>query len=186
MENATKALLIAGAILIAILIIAVIMFIYQQARQTIDTAASRMSQTDKNTYNSVVEQYLGDSVKGSAVKQMIDDVKGSNSGNIGQTGKFISILAWEKDGDGGINGADFSGLTIKKLTQYGKESDLKTACNAANFYDDGNNGAAEVNAAEKQMDILRNKINGQKNYVVKAEKDQGVIIRVYIAEIADQ
>ena len=103
MENATKALLIAGAILIAILIIAVSMFIYQQARQTIDTAASRMSQTDKTAYNSVVEQYMGDSVKGSAVKQMIDDVKASNSGNIGQSGKFISILAWNKDDDGSKN-----------------------------------------------------------------------------------
>ena len=43
MENASKALLIAGAILLAILIIAIGMFIYNSAQSTINNSMQSMS-----------------------------------------------------------------------------------------------------------------------------------------------
>ena len=97
MENASKALLIAGAILICILLIAVAMYIYNSATSSLDTAVSKMSQQDKDMYNAAVKPYVGDSVKGSAVKTMIDEVIGSNLGNIGQTGKFIGNVPIDKN-----------------------------------------------------------------------------------------
>ena len=69
MENASKALLIAGAILICILLIAIGMYIYNSAQETITTAASQMDQQSKNMYNATVSKYLGDSKSGSSVKQ---------------------------------------------------------------------------------------------------------------------
>ena len=45
MENASKALLIAGAILICILLIAIGMYIYNSAQGTIKTAAGQMGFT---------------------------------------------------------------------------------------------------------------------------------------------
>ena len=41
MENASKALLIAGAILICILLIAIGMYIYNSANSTVDSAVSQ-------------------------------------------------------------------------------------------------------------------------------------------------
>lgn len=191
MENASKALLIAGAILIAILLIAVAMYIYTQSTQSFNTAVGKMSQQDRDMYNSSVEPYLGEAVRGSAVKTLIDQVKGSNDGNIGQSGKFISILVADKDDTGKPN---CTPIEIKdkvaKLTGYNNRDDkaataLFDACKAANFYDDGENNSANVNAAGAQMDILRGKINSSKNYVVKADKEQGIIIRVHIAQVDD-
>ena len=57
MENASKALIIAGAILLSILIIGIGMYIYNQAKEQIDNSAGQM--------------YKGDRVSGSQVKQLL-------------------------------------------------------------------------------------------------------------------
>lgn len=59
MENASKALIIAGAILLSILIIGLGMFIFQQASSTLDDTASKMSQQERNTHNASFTQYKG-------------------------------------------------------------------------------------------------------------------------------
>ena len=59
MENASKALLIAGAILICILLIAIGMYIYNSANATIKSAASQMSQQEKDIYKGI-RSYFND------------------------------------------------------------------------------------------------------------------------------
>ena len=51
MENASKALLIAGAILLAILIIAIGMFIYNSAQSTINNSMQSMSTQEVQAFN---------------------------------------------------------------------------------------------------------------------------------------
>ena len=68
MENASKALIIAGAILLSILLITLGIFIFQQAQSTIQN--SGMSQAEINTFNSQFSKYEG-TKKGSEVKSMI-------------------------------------------------------------------------------------------------------------------
>ena len=189
MENASKALLIAGAILICILLIAVAMYIYNSATSSLDTAVSKMSQQDKDMYNAAVKPYVGDSVKGSAVKTMIDEVIGSNLGNIGQTGKFISIYTYGNEGDNVGNNKTIaaSGAHPKAvaLTGWSDGATLQTNCAKANFYDNGENTTEKVNNAVSEMQKLKAKINSSKNYVVTADYEQGAIIRVHIAQIDD-
>ena len=60
MENASKALIIAGAILLAILIIGLGVFIYRQAAGVIDTGA--MDQLAVNQFNAQFEPYLNNIV----------------------------------------------------------------------------------------------------------------------------
>ena len=188
MENASKALLIAGAILICILLIAVAMYIYNSATSSLDTAVSKMSQQDKDMYNAAVKPYVGDSVKGSAVKTMIDEVIGSNLGNIGQTGKFISIYTFDAQGTKNkANNKKITTATHSKavnLTNWDGGT-LQDKCEAANFYDDGENDTGRVNDAVTEMQKLKSKINSSKNYVVTADYEQGAIIRVHIAQIDD-
>lgn len=72
MENASKALIIAGAILLAILIISLGIMIYNQAAGVVNNNA--MSEVEITQYNSKFTQYEGKSVKGSTVRSMLQIV----------------------------------------------------------------------------------------------------------------
>lgn len=78
MENASKALLIAGAILIAILLIAIGMMVFNSANSTIKTATSNMSQQDKTAFNQQFSVYEG-TKSGSVTKQLIELISTNNS-----------------------------------------------------------------------------------------------------------
>ena len=72
MENASKALIIAGAILLSILIIGMGMFIYNQAQDQIQKSAGQMSTEEINVHNSQFKSYEGDRQSGSQVKQLLN------------------------------------------------------------------------------------------------------------------
>ncbi len=76
MENASKALIIAGAILLSILLISLGIMIFSQAQDTVNN--SGMSQAEINTFNSQFTKYEG-TRKGSEVKSLIGEVIASNA-----------------------------------------------------------------------------------------------------------
>ena len=76
MENASKALIIAGAILLAILLISLGIFIFSQAQDTVNN--SGMSQAEISTFNNKFLKYEG-TQKGSVVKSAVNEVIASNS-----------------------------------------------------------------------------------------------------------
>lgn len=76
MENASKALIIAGAILLSILIIGLGMMIFNNAKDAITGA--NLDKEQITAINSQFEDYLGDSVRGSRVKSLCDLVKTNN------------------------------------------------------------------------------------------------------------
>ncbi len=180
MENASKALLIAGAILICILLIAIGMYVYNSASATVDSAVNQMSQQEKDIYNAKIKSYIGDTVKGSEVKSMIDNIISQNQENANKTGKFISISA--------------SGIK-----NYGDYTDLDDACTECNFYGEatgnkgsgssptfsdgdgnGNNNENNVKAATAEMTALKSKINSSKTYQITAESREGVYVCIMV------
>lgn len=166
MENASKALLIAGAILICILLIAIGMYIYKSAQSTIQTAAGQMGQQDKEMYNSMIKKYLGNSKKGSDVKQMIEDVISQNSQYVNESGKFISIHA--------LNISGFATTT----------DPLEAVGNAANVYEDksGENNQDNIDAARTEYRKLKQKISAGRNYKVEEQEKDGIIYSVTVSE----
>lgn len=70
MENASKALIIAGAILLSILIIAIGMFIYNSAQSTINDSITSFSTQEIEAFNNNFESYAGNCT-GSNVKALI-------------------------------------------------------------------------------------------------------------------
>ncbi len=76
MENASKALIIAGAILLAILLISLGIFIFSQAQDTVTN--SGMSQAETSAFNTKFTKYEGVR-KGSVVRSMIQEVIASNA-----------------------------------------------------------------------------------------------------------
>lgn len=77
MENASKALIIAGAILLSILLIAVGMFIFQQAQGQINKAGNRLDQSAIETHNKQFSQYEGMQT-GTQVKSLIQTIIANN------------------------------------------------------------------------------------------------------------
>lgn len=76
MENASKALIIAGAILLAIAIIGVGMAVFNNASDSV--SGTDMSSEEVTAYNSEFDSYEGNAVRGSRVKTLINTVKQHN------------------------------------------------------------------------------------------------------------
>ncbi len=76
MENASKALIIAGAILLAILLISLGIMIFSQAQDTVSN--SGMSDADRQSFNNRFLKYEGDQ-KGTVVKALLNEIIASNA-----------------------------------------------------------------------------------------------------------
>lgn len=76
MENASKALIIAGAILLAIAIIGVGMAVFNNASDSV--SGTDISSEEVTAYNSEFDSYEGNAVRGSRVKTLIKTVKQHN------------------------------------------------------------------------------------------------------------
>jgi len=164
MENASKALLIAGAILICILLIAIGMYIYNSAQSTIQTAAGQMNQQDKQMYNAMIQKYVG-TKSGSEIKRMIEDVISQNNQYVNESGKFTSVL---QNGVGTYTG------------------NLNKVCNDCNAYtkpDGFSSAQKEIDIASKEMRAFAKKISAGKNYDVKEYTEDGIIYAVIITEL---
>ena len=86
MENASKALIIAGAILLAILLISLGIIVFSGARTTI-IDNSDMSQQEITTFNNKFTPYEGERVRGSQVNALAQAVLSNNQSakNNGET-----------------------------------------------------------------------------------------------------
>ena len=90
MENASKALIIAGAILLSILIISLGLMVYNQAKETIGSV--NLSQQEIEAFNSKFTAYENTRVSGAKVNALIQTVISSNQAEIdANTGKVIEI-----------------------------------------------------------------------------------------------
>ena len=90
MENASKALVIAGAILISILIIGLGVFIYNQAAGTVKK--SSLNSQEAQAQNNQFEAYFGDHVSATEVKQLLSLVRSNNiTGKANDEDKTIYI-----------------------------------------------------------------------------------------------
>ena len=75
MENASKALIIAGAILLAILIIALGVFIFNKAKSA--TNMDDLSNQQVGAHNSTFQNYEG-TINGTQAKALIDAIRNNN------------------------------------------------------------------------------------------------------------
>lgn len=96
MENASKALLIAGAVLIVILLIGIGMLIYSKSTGVIDTAASSMNSYEIQSFNSQFTPYEG-MQRGSSVKSLISTIIANNATYKSDTNKQIYINFHDED-----------------------------------------------------------------------------------------
>lgn len=95
MENASKALIIAGAILLSILIIAIGMYVYSSAQSTINSSLTQMSSSEKGAFNSTFTGYQGNQT-GSQVKALIGDLLTNASTYAEDPAKIVNFTIADK------------------------------------------------------------------------------------------
>lgn len=95
MENASKALLIAGAILLAILIIAIGMFIYNSAQATVNDSMTTLSTQEIDAFNNQFVSYEGQQ-QGSNVKALIGRLIANANTYTEEPGKVPSVTITDK------------------------------------------------------------------------------------------
>ena len=75
MDNASKALIMAGAILISLALVGLGVYIYSLAGSYGDIASSTLGAAEAEMANKQISSYAGNKVKGSTVQAFLDKVK---------------------------------------------------------------------------------------------------------------
>ena len=102
MENASKALIIAGAILISILLISVGIIIMNAINEPVQQGASAADSQAIEIFNSKFTSYAGEQ-KGTTVRQLISTVRSMNGANSSNKVNINSEVADGAAADGTVN-----------------------------------------------------------------------------------
>lgn len=100
MENATKGLMIAGAILIAIVLIGIGVALVSGAQGFLEQGTSEMDSMERSAFNSKIEQYEGKR-SGANIKTLLTTLNSINTEliNDGTTERIIGITLTDKSGE---------------------------------------------------------------------------------------
>lgn len=132
MENASKALIIAGAILLSILIIGLGMFIYRQAAGVMNNTGLDELEVDK--HNEGFTQYEGTKVSGTQVKALVKKIEANNRSNADdeslqiEVGGGIVTITKNSTATGTQAGLIKSGYTYKVEFGYDAGSNYVNSC----------------------------------------------------------
>lgn len=95
MENTTKALLIAGAIILCVVIVSIGMFVYSTAQSKVESGMATMSTTEIESYNSMYLNYEGNQT-GSDIKQLIGKLIATSNSNKDELAKIPGVYLENK------------------------------------------------------------------------------------------
>lgn len=98
MENASKALIIAGAILLSILIIAIGMYIYNSSQNSIAEAGSQIDTQERQNFNQQWEMYEGKQ-SGSNVRALISKMASNAKANEDEESRLPDLAYNPDDSD---------------------------------------------------------------------------------------
>ena len=160
MENASKALIIAGAILLSILIIAIGIYVFNQANSTITGSMSSMNTQEKEAFNNNFTTYQGKQT-GSNVKALLTRVAANLDTYQDEKDKVPVIILRTKD--------DTSNTLNSKILKSLNYADTNNASNYA-----------------KQISKIRNKINDKHTYTVQIRIGaNGLVLGIAIGDVTN-
>ena len=189
MENASKALIIAGAILLAIVIISLGLIVVNNVRTTTDN--TNLSEQEIQSFNAKFIAYEGNSVSGSRVNTLIQQVLASNQ-NTTESGKtnYVAIgfpsISFKNDENSKFYYYLYVGKNGNDIVPYASnESDSHTIENIKNkkFIKD-HISRSEFPTTNKTGPTNSLSVDSGKTYKVKVGYEAGVIR--YISCIANQ
>ena len=136
------------------------MSVLKDKKNEVGTVKGELTQQEILLYNARFENYLGDSVRGSEVRALIDDIIACDLGNVDVDGKFIE-------------------LSVYSIVGYDGSTVLANACKTAKNI----NNVANVKDAVAEMGKVKQKISANKNYKVTAEYEKGVIVEIKLSDV---
>ena len=117
MDNASKALIMAGAILIAVALVGVGVYLYSSAASQVDNAGQQLSAAEIQLKNSEFEQYEGTKVRGTEVAQLVRKVNAFNAQDVFPKDITFTVSGGSLDADDLVSG-DTIGGGIKNTKSY--------------------------------------------------------------------
>lgn len=78
MDNASKALIIAGAVLIAVMLVSLGVLIYNQAKGVVDETSTTMTGLSVSGFNGLFSQYYGNNKTSATLKSLVEQVNSTN------------------------------------------------------------------------------------------------------------
>lgn len=135
MENASKALIIAGAILLSILIIAIGMYIYNSSTNSITNAAGQISQQDIQAFNNQFIMYEGKQV-GTNVKALLTTIASICKENAEEKTRLPDVHYKAKsDGDYETVATNLQSVTDDDEKIQTALNKVRTAIESRHYYD---------------------------------------------------
>lgn len=114
MENASKALIIAGAILLSILLISLGIMVYNNAKGTISDA--NLNSEEAQAFNTKITQYCGTGKSGTTMNSLMDAIAASNGAQNGKSDVHYIKISVKHSGS---------------TSNYGYDPDTGTAINTS-------------------------------------------------------
>lgn len=160
MENASKALLIAGAILLSILLIAIGIYVFNAANSTITSSMSSMDTQEREAFNNNFTTYQGKQ-SGSNVKSLLTRVASNLSTYKDEKDKVpVVILITKQDTDKTLTGAPIT------TVNYATTDQASTYTN--------------------EVSKIRNKIKDKHQYTVQVRiGENGLILGIAIGDVTN-
>jgi hypothetical protein len=161
MENASKALIIAGAILLSILIIALGIYVFSMAKGTINTTS--LDELEISNFNTEFTMYEGKQL-GSNVKTLLNKVLSNASENAESAERLPDVTYVDSSNKGpSLNITAGSGITVS-----GKNVNITSDVSNPN---------------RNAISALRNKISNSHKYTVTidTDNDSGLVNLITIA-----
>ena len=171
MENASKALIIAGAILLSILIIAIGMYIYTSSHNSISEAGSQISEQEKTSFNQQWNTYEG-AQGGNNVKALLQKIIANCNTNAQEDQRLVDVelgkAGTETDVVHGISTSttnNYNEYKYVSITVSGKVAAPATYGNVLNSKQEGE-AAYSAETAVKALNLARNGIEARHTYTV--------------------
>lgn len=160
--------LIITLVILLLLAIPIILYIVNTIEGIKIQAIEQMNKSNHvklNMHNAKIK-YLGENVKGSEVKILIEEIISSNNQNVEREGEFISVQA-------------------KNIENYTNQLVLSNACKACNNYEneEADYNMENLSKATEQMIELKSQIKANKKYKVTAEQKDGNYYSITIEEV---
>ena len=106
MDNASKALIMAGAILISIAIVGVGVFIFSSTSSITSSGQQQIDAAAAQTANSTIRQYTGNRVRGSTVKEFVEYVATLNANQTFPNDLIVNITEKLENGSDSVEDLD--------------------------------------------------------------------------------
>lgn len=117
MENASKALIIAGSILIALLLVSVGIMLFNGSTGLFNSAKSKMTDQEKSLFNSTFTAYEGKNISGTSVKELLRTVVVNNDDK--ENNPHITI-----NGNDSFTQTSIGSTEIKNVAKYEVKVDM--------------------------------------------------------------